>query len=154
MIAADSAIHAATLREQTFRQHRRSLRFHSVKMTNFLFDLVSNLALLAIVLSACHLCNRLVPNAALNGAHIFVALVSAALLLDAALTFLVFADAQSRYGKFSTSSAFFERTGAYVLAAIAALTWQYAARWMRPARTNNDTLVIRTSPHSESRLPM
>ena len=78
MIAADSANHAATLREQTLRQRRRPLRFHSVNMTNFLFDLVSNLVLLAIVLSACRLCNRLVPGAALNGAHIFVALVSAA----------------------------------------------------------------------------
>jgi hypothetical protein len=154
MIAADSANHAATLREQTLGQHRRSMRFHSVNMTNFLFDLVSNLALLAIVLSACHLCNRLVPGAALNGAHIFVALASAALLLDAALTFLVFADAQSRYGKFSTSSAFFERASAYVLAAIAAFAWQYAARCARPAKTNNHALVIRTSPYSESHLPM
>ena len=154
MIAADSANHAATLREQTLWQHRRSLRFHSVNMTNFLFGLVSNLALLAIVLSACHLCNRLVPGAALNGAHIFVALALAALLLDAALTFLVFADAQSRYGQFSTSSAFFERASAYVLAAIAALAWRYAARRRRAAKTNNNTLAIRTSPYSESHLPM
>ncbi len=154
MIAADSANHAATLREQTLWQHRRSLRFHSVNMTNFLFGLVSNLALLAIVLSACHLCNRLVPGAALNGAHIFVALALAALLLDAALTFLVFADAQSRYGQFSTSSAFFERASAYVLAAIAALAWRYAARRTRAAKTNNNTLAIRTSPYSESHLPM
>ncbi|MFL9983970.1 MULTISPECIES: hypothetical protein [Paraburkholderia] len=124
-------------------------------MTNFLFDLVSNLVLLAIVLSACRLCNRLVPGAALNGAHIFVALVSAALLLDAALTFLVFADAQSRYGKFSTPTAFFERASAYVLAAIAALASRYVARRRaRAAKTSHNTLVIRTSPYSESRLPM
>lgn len=124
-------------------------------MSNFLFDLVSNLALLTIVLIACHLCNRLVPGAALNGAHIFVALASAALLLDAALTFLVFADAQSRYGKFSTSSAFFERACAYGLAAIAALAWGYAARRTRHAKANNEnSLVIRTSPYSESHLPM
>ncbi|CAE6898376.1 hypothetical protein R69927_05236 [Paraburkholderia domus] len=157
MIAAGSANHAATLREQTLWQHRRSQRFHSVNMTNFLFDLVSNLALLAIVLSACHLCNRLVPGAALNGAHIFVALASAALLFDAALTFLVFADAQSRYGKFSTSSAFLERAAAYALAAISALAWRYAARRTRPAKAKNEngnTLVIRTSPYSESHLPM
>ena len=129
MIAADSAHHAAMLREQTLWQPcRKSLRFHSVNMTNFLFDLVANLALLAIVLFACHLCNRLVPGAALNGAHIFVALASTALLLDAALTFLVFADAQNRYGKFSESSAFFERASTYVLAAVAALAWRYATR--------------------------
>ncbi|MFM0070062.1 hypothetical protein PQQ86_02670 [Paraburkholderia sediminicola] len=123
-------------------------------MTNFLFGLVSNLVLLAIVLSTCHLCNRLVPGAGLNGAHIFVALVSAALLLDTALTFLVFADAQSRYGKFSTPTAFFERASAYVLAAIAALASHYMVRRARAAKTNHNTLVIRTSPYSESHLPM
>ncbi|MFL9908021.1 hypothetical protein P0D84_17235 [Paraburkholderia sp. RL17-337-BIB-A] len=123
-------------------------------MTNFLFDLVANLALLAIVLFACHLCNRLVPGAALNGAHIFIALAWTALLLDAALTFLVFADAQNRYGKFSNSSAFFERASTYVLAAIAALAWRYATRRMRTAKANMNTLVIRTSPYSESHLPM
>ena len=154
MIAADSAHHAAMLREQTLWQRRRSLRFHSVNMTNFLFDLVANLALLAIVLFACYLCNRLVPGATLNGAHIFVALASAALVLDAALTFLVFADAQNRYGKFSESSAFFERASTYVLAAIAALAWRDATRRTRAAEPNNSTLVIRTSPYSESHLPM
>lgn len=87
-------------------------------------------------------------------AHIFVALALAALLLDAALTFLVFADAQSRYGQFSTSSAFFERAGAYVLAAMAALAWRYAARRTRAAKTNKNTLVIRTSAYSESHLSM
>ncbi|MBK3739380.1 hypothetical protein PQR37_05370 [Paraburkholderia nemoris] len=123
-------------------------------MTNFLFDLVSNLVLLAIVLSACHLCNRLVPGAALNGAHVFVALISAALLLDAALTFLVFADAQSRYGTFSTPAAFVERASAYVLSAVAALASRYVARRARAAKTNHNTLAIRTSPYSESHLPM
>ncbi|MEZ0602749.1 hypothetical protein ACAX43_11455 [Paraburkholderia sp. IW21] len=124
-------------------------------MTNFLFDLVSNLALLAIVLSASYLCNRFIPGAALNGAHIFVALALAALLLDAALTFLVFADAQTRYGQFSAPAAFFERAGAYGLAAIAALAWQYVAHRTRSSKARTgDTLVIRTSPYSESHLPM
>jgi hypothetical protein len=154
MIAAGSMNHAASLREQTFWQHRRPLRLHSVNMTNFLFDLLSNLALLAIVLIACHLFNRLAPGAALNGAHIFVALASTALLLDAALTFLVFADAQNRYGKFSTPAAFFQRASAYVLAAIAAFAWQYMTRRARAAKTNHDALVIRTSAYSESHLPM
>ncbi|MFP3565301.1 hypothetical protein [Paraburkholderia sp. SIMBA_030] len=124
-------------------------------MTNFLFDLVSNLVFLAIVLVACRLCNRLIPGATLNGAHVFVALASAAWLLDAALTFLVFADAQNHYGKFSTSSAFFERAGAYALAAVAALAWGYVARRTRPAKAKaGDTLTIRSSPYSESHLPM
>lgn len=153
MIAAGSAKHAATLCEQPLWQHRRFLRLHSVNMTNFLFDLVSNLVFLAIVLVACRLCNRLVPNATLNGAYVFVALTSTALLLDAALTFLVFADVQNRYGKFSTSSAFFERAGADALAAIAALAWEYVARRTRPAKAGG-TLTIHTSPYSESHLPM
>ena len=153
MIAADS-VHGAIPREQTLRQNRSALRFHSVNMTNFLFGLISNLVLLAIVLSICLVCNRLIPGATLNGPHIFVALASTALLLDAALTFLVFADAQSRYGKFSSSSAFFERGSAYAVAAIAALAWQHVARRGRRAKTNDNTLVIRTSAYSESRLPM
>ena len=89
-------------------------------MANFLFNLVSNLALLAAVLIVCHLCNRLIPGATLNGPHVFVGLALAALLFDAALTFLVFADAQNRYGQFSTRAAFFQRAGAYGLAGLAA----------------------------------
>jgi hypothetical protein len=98
MIATGSANHAATLRELMLWQRRSTLRFHSTNMTNFLFDLFSNLALLAFVLAACHLGNRLIPGASLNGSHIFAALAWVALLLDAALTFLVFADSQNRYG--------------------------------------------------------
>jgi fucose 4-O-acetylase-like acetyltransferase len=123
-------------------------------MANFLFDLVSNLALLAVVLLVCHVCNRFIPGAALNGAHIFVALASSALLLDAALTFLVFADAQNRYGKFSESGAFMERASAYLLAALAALAWRYARRPARAAKAGKTTLVISTSAYSESHLPM
>ncbi|HEX7937152.1 MAG TPA: hypothetical protein VF573_29310 [Paraburkholderia sp.] len=152
MIAAGPAKHAVTLREQTLWQRRSPLRFHFTHMTNFLFDLFSNLALLAFVLAVCHLCNRFVPGASLNGSHIFSALASAAFLLDAALTFLVFADSQSRYGQFSTSSAFFERSGAYLLAIIAALTWRRAAR--RAKVSVDKPLVIHTSPYSKSNLPM
>ncbi len=155
MIGAGSANHPAALREQTLGQHRSPLRFHSVNMTNFLFDLVSNLALLAVVLIVCHLCNRLIPGASINGGHVFVALALAALLFDAALTFLVFADAQVRYGQFSTPALFFERAGAYGLAAIAAVVWQYMARRARRTKVKaSDTVVIRTSPYSESHLPM
>jgi chromate transport protein ChrA len=124
-------------------------------MTNFLFDLVSNLALLAIVLFACHLCNRLIPGAALNGSWVFAALTLAAVLLDAALTFLVFADARTRYGQFSTSSAFFARSAAYALAIIAAFAWRSLGRRTRPTKVQADqALVIKTSAYSESHLPM
>lgn len=125
-------------------------------MANFLFNLVSNLALLAAVLIVCHLCNRLIPGATLNGPHVFVGLALAALLFDAALTFLVFADAQNRYGQFSTRAAFFQRAGAYGLAGIAAFGWRYLSRRSRRSRQAKagDSLVIRTSPYSESHLPM
>ncbi|WP_027799394.1 hypothetical protein [Paraburkholderia dilworthii] len=124
-------------------------------MTNFLFDLVSNFALLAIVLIACHLCNRLIPGAALNGSYVFTALALAAVLLDAALTFLVFADARTRYGQFSTPSAFFVRSAAYALAIVAALVWRSFGGRNRPAKARSGkTLVIPTSPYSDSHLPM
>jgi hypothetical protein len=63
-------------------------------MTHFLFDLVSNLALLVIVRIACHLYNRFTSGPAVNGSDVFATLALLALLLDAALTFFVFADAE------------------------------------------------------------
>jgi hypothetical protein len=152
MIAADPVKHTATLRKQTLWQRRSPLRFHSTKMINFLFDLLSNLALLIVVLAACHLCNRLVPGASLHGSHIFTALASVALLFDTALTFLVFADSQNRYGQFSTSTAFFERGCAYLLAIVAALMWRRVAHGKKVHA--GETLVIHTSPYSKSNLPM
>ncbi|ASV97128.1 hypothetical protein [Paraburkholderia aromaticivorans] len=124
-------------------------------MTNFLFDLLSNLALLAFVLAVCRLCNRRIPGASLNGSHIFAVLACIAFLLDAALTFLVFADSQNRYGHLSTSTAFFERACAYWLAIIAALAWRRAARRSHIAKASTGApLVIHTSPYSKSHLPM
>lgn len=152
MIAAGSVNYAATLRKQTLWQRRSPLRFHFTAMTNFLFDFISNLALLAIVLAVCHLFNRAIPGATVNGSHIFVALVSVALLLDAALTFLVFADSQNRYGQFSTSTAFFERAGAYLLAIVAAFAWRRVSR--RAKASVSKTLVIPTSAYTNSNLPM
>lgn len=155
MIAAGPAGRTATLRMQTLWQRRSPQRFHSIYMTNFLFDLFSNLALLAFVLAACHLCNRRIPGASLDGSHVFAALACIAFVLDAALTFLVFADAQNRYGHLSTSIAFFERTCAYGLAIIAALVWRRTVRRSRPAKTGGgESLVIHTSPYSKSHLPM
>ncbi|CAB3783485.1 hypothetical protein [Paraburkholderia fynbosensis] len=124
-------------------------------MANFLFDLVSNLALLALVVIACRVYNRLTPGPAINGAHVFAALALAALLLDAALTFLVFADAQNRYGQFSTPAAFFFRAAAYVIAIVVAFAWHHVTRRKRAATTTTDkTLVIHTSPYSQSHLRM
>ncbi|OAJ51641.1 hypothetical protein A6V36_16610 [Paraburkholderia ginsengiterrae] len=124
-------------------------------MTNFLFDLFSNLALLAFVLAACHLCNILMPDASLNGVRVFTVLALTAFLLDAALTFLVFADARSQYGQFSTPTAFFERAGAYLLAILAAFAWRQLARRSHPAKASpGESLAIQTSPYSKSHLPM
>ncbi|KAA1006291.1 hypothetical protein FVF58_27345 [Paraburkholderia panacisoli] len=124
-------------------------------MANFLFDVVSNLALLATVLLACGLYNRLTAGPAVNGARVFAALASAALALDAALTFLVFADAQNRYGQFSAPAVFCQRAGAYLFSIVAAFTWQSLARRKRATRMRADeALVIRTSPYSESHLRM
>jgi hypothetical protein len=124
-------------------------------MANFLFDVVSNLALLATVLLVCGLYNRLTAGPAVNGAHVFAALASTALALDAALTFLVFADAQNRYGQFSTPAAFCQRAGAYLFSIVAAIAWQFLARRKRATRMRADqALVIRTSPYSESHLRM
>lgn len=125
-------------------------------MTHFLFDLVSNLALLAIVRITCHLYNRFTPGRPpVNGSHVFAALALLALLFDAALTFVVFADSQSRYGQFSSPDAFVERASAYGLAVAAAFVWSYLARRLRPKQVSADKPVaISTSQYSESHLHM
>lgn len=124
-------------------------------MANFLLDLVSNLALLATVLLACGLYNRLTSGPVVNGVHVFAVLALTACTLDAALTFLVFSDARNRYGQFSTPAAFFQRAGAYVLAIVAAFAWHQLGRRKRAARMRADeALVIRTSAYSESQLRM
>jgi hypothetical protein len=97
-------------------------------MSNFLFDLATNLAILAALLIACHLCNLAGRNLALNGGYAYLVLALTAFALDAALTFCVFADAASRYGKFSSTSAFVERACAYMLTCALAL---YCAGRMR-----------------------
>ncbi|MBN3757002.1 hypothetical protein G3N95_28960 [Paraburkholderia sp. Tr-20389] len=91
-------------------------RFHLTAMINFLLDLISNLAILAALLVVCCVVNKMRPDAYANGYLLFVAFVAVALLFDAALTFLVFADSQARYGKFSTTDAFATRSAAYLTA--------------------------------------
>ena len=129
-------------------------RFHSDTMSNFLFDLTANLVILVTLLVACHLCNLARPDLALNGGYVYLVLASTALVFDAALTFLVFADAQSRYGQFSTPSAFVERASAYALACALALYCASRTRVRRAKDKTGDVLVIRTSAYTESHLPM
>lgn len=123
-------------------------------MSNFLLDLVTNLMILVTLLFVCHLVNMLRPALAVNGGYVFIVLASAALVFDAALTFLVFADAPSRYGKFSDPGAFLERGGAYAAACVVALCCALVARKRVKKTTPRDTLVIRTSAYTESHLPM
>lgn len=124
-------------------------------MTHFLFGLVSTLALLVIVKIACVVYNRFTSGEAINGSYVFAALILFALLFDAILTFVIFADAQSRYGQYSSRDAFVERACAYGLAIIASFVWHYVARRSRPALLSADKpVVIHTSPYSESHLPM
>jgi hypothetical protein len=107
--------------------------FRLKTMLNFLLGLFWNLALLAVVLGMCCALNYLAPHAALDSYRVIVliALMAACTLaFDAALTFLVFADAQQRYGQFSTGAAFAGRALAYISTCAGALG---AARW-RTAR--------------------
>jgi hypothetical protein len=124
-------------------------------MTNFLSDLLSNLALLAVVSLACRLYNRFGSGAPLSGPAIFIVLASIACLLDGLLTFVVFADAQNRYGQFVQPASFLRRAGAYALAIVIAFSWHRLSGRRRAAKGNREKpVVIRTSPYSESRLRM
>ncbi|MFP4889725.1 hypothetical protein [Paraburkholderia sp. EG304] len=124
-------------------------------MTNFLFDLLSNLALLAIVSMACRLYNRFGLGATLSGPVIFIVLALVACVLDGLLTFVVFADAQSRYGQFVRPTLFLQRAGAYALAIVIAFSWHRMSTRKRAVKSDQDNaVVIRTSPYSESRLRM
>jgi hypothetical protein len=124
-------------------------------MTNFLFDLLSNLALLPVVSMACRLYNRFGSGAALSGPAIFIVLALAACVLDGLLTFVVFADAQSRYGQFARPTLFLQRAGAYAFAIVIAFSWHRMSKRRRAVRSDPDNaVVIRTSPYSESRLRM
>jgi hypothetical protein len=154
MIAPNSLAACCTSLLKHARAKPKHPRFHSDIMNNFLFDLATNLAILAMLLIACHLCNLARPDLALNGGYTYLLLAATALVFGATLTFCVFADAPSRYGKFSTPSAFVERACAYTVACALPL---YCARCLRirmeKAKASH-ALVIRTSPYSESHLPM
>lgn len=125
-------------------------------MSNFLFDLVMNLALLTLLLIACHACNYVKPELALNAGYVFIFLGIAATAFDAALTFLVFADARSHYGKFSSPTEFAHRASAYAIAGVIAM---FIGRHLHfrthsPKDKATDSAVIQTSAYTESHLPM
>ena len=105
-------------------------------MINFLLDLITNLIILAVLLTACWGINLSRPGTKVNGYRVFVVLVAVALLFDSALTVLVFADAQARYGQFSTTEAFIARAGAYLTACCVAVVLDRMHR--RKAATRDD----------------
>ncbi|EIN02075.1 hypothetical protein WQE_05747 [Paraburkholderia hospita] len=117
-------------------------------MINFLLDLISNLIILAVLLTACCVFNWMRPDPKADGYLVFVVFVvsvAIALLFDAALTFLVFADSQARYGKFSTVQAFIPRLAAYVTACGIAIGLS-RMRSRKAAGRADARRVIRTSP--------
>ena len=119
-------------------------RFHLNVMINFLLDLISNLIILAMLLTACCVINWMRPDAKANGYRVFVVLVAVALLFDSALTFLVFADAQARYGQFSTTEAFISRAGAYLAACCVAVVLDRMHR-RKAATRDGERAAIRPS---------
>ncbi len=124
-------------------------------MSHFIDCLLSNLALLALVHAACWIARRLRPGLAVRGTLVYVGLLATALAFDAALTFLVFADAGGVWRQYDPRASFPARAAAYALAAVLSLSAAYlvhlrAAR--RPAQTG--ALTIETSPYSQSTLPM
>jgi hypothetical protein len=126
-------------------------------MINFLLDLISNLIILAVLVMVCSVVNKIKPDANANGYLLFVAVIGVALLFDAALTFLVFADSQARYGKFSTSQAFVLRLAAYVSACGIAIGLS-RMRNRRAAAGAQEHAAIRTTPrtpsYTQTQLPM
>ncbi|MDE1183400.1 hypothetical protein [Paraburkholderia sp.] len=129
-------------------------RFHGKLVSNFLSFLLLNFGLLAAVLAVCGLCQWIWPDTALKRRSMCTLTAISALTLDAALTFLVFSDARNRYGQFSNADAFVVRALAYVAAGAIAVC---GIELLHRARIKSNTpphLVIKTSPYTDSRLPM
>jgi hypothetical protein len=136
-------------------------------MDNFVYCLVSNLALLAAVQLVCWFIRAMRPDVSVRGARVFVGMMVLACAFDAALTFLVFADAGGPWRERHPVEAFFPRAAAYVLSALFALVAgglvsrraadRHAERETgrnSERKTARDDLVIETSPYSKSTLPM
>ncbi|HEV3430894.1 MAG TPA: hypothetical protein VG320_23685 [Paraburkholderia sp.] len=128
-------------------------------MYNFVCCLLSNLALLAAVHLVCWFIRAMRPDLTIHSERIFIGMMALAFVFDAALTFLVFAEASGPWQRYHPVSAFFARALAYVLAVVVALVLaRRAARAaaQRDAGENrkDGALEIETSPYSKSTLPM
>ncbi|WP_336599305.1 hypothetical protein [Paraburkholderia bengalensis] len=128
-------------------------RFHLHVMINFLLDLISNLIILAALLSVCCVVNRIRPGTHANAYLLFVVFIAIALAFDTVLTWLVFADSQARYGRFSTNEAFLVRAAAYLTACGVALGLS-RMRSRKAAERAQARAIIGTSPYTRSQLPM
>jgi hypothetical protein len=131
----------------THRRHEARVttqRFHFSVVTNFLLDLISNQIILAFMLAACCIINLARPGATPNDYLVFVAFLAIALVLDAALSFLVFADSQARYGQFSTTQSGMPRFAAYLTACASPSVSRASVAARRPrARTPAPSSVRR-----------
>lgn len=110
-------------------------------MLNFLLTLVLNLFILAALLGACYVINQAWPGANADGYLAFAVFIIFAAILDAVLTFLVFAESNAHYGQFSTTPAFDQRFASYFAAAGIAL---YCAH--RSGRTLTGSLLRTRQP--------
>lgn len=125
-------------------------------MDIFVCCLLSNLALLAAVQLACAFTRAMRPDLNVRGTRVFLGVIALAFLFDAALTFLVFADARGPWRAYHPADTFFARAVAYLLAAaLAAVLARIAKqRGARRSTTAPGALVIETSPYTKSTLPM
>ncbi|MBN3854536.1 MULTISPECIES: hypothetical protein [unclassified Paraburkholderia] len=124
-------------------------------MYNFVCCLLSNLVLLAVVRLVCWFIRAMRPDLTPHGTRVFVGMMALACVFDAALTFLVFADAGGPWTIYHPVNAFFARAVAYMLAVTVALILvRRAARRGTREPGKHGTLTIETSPYSKSTLPM
>jgi hypothetical protein len=124
-------------------------------MYTFVCCLLSNLALLAAVQLACWFIRAMRPDLTVRGTRVFIGMIALAFVFDAALTFLVFADAGGPWRARNPEETFFARAAAYVLAAALAIVLaQYVRKRSTRREAPSGALVIETSPYSKSTLPM
>lgn len=124
-------------------------------MYTFVCCLLSNLALLAVVQLACAIARAMRPDLHVRGTRVFIGVIAIAFVFDAALTFLVFADAGGPWRAHKPAETFIARAVAYLLAVLLAIV--LALVWRRRSACRKappGALVIETSPYSKSTLPM
>jgi hypothetical protein len=124
-------------------------------MRHFIDCLLSNLGLLALVHAACWIARQVRPELTLRGTRVYLALLGIALAFDAALTYLVFADAGGIWHQYDPGATFPLRGAAYgAAAALAIVLSRTGSRLVRAPVAQADSVTIETSPYSRSTLRM